>query len=122
MGRLTNDLIYDNLPEGVLEKLKKETPFTKRGNRKHRFHQLLTTEVGREDLRKTLNAIETLLSISGDKEEFKKLEARYRLQKKRLYDSLVKNDESEKKQIKEDFDKKFKALLSVPSLKKDKSK
>ena len=120
---MTNDLIYDNLPEGVLEKLKEKTPRTERGNRKHRFHQLLTTEVGREDLRKTISAIETLLSISGDKEEFKKLEARYRRQKKVLYADAnlnIENAEDKKKQIKEDFDKKFKALLSVPSPKKKK--
>jgi hypothetical protein len=64
------------LPKGVLEKLKEKTPKTQGGNYKHKLHQLLTTEVGREDLRKTINSIETLASISEDKPEFEKLEAK----------------------------------------------
>jgi len=32
VGTLTNKYIYGNLPRGVLEKLKKETPKSERGN------------------------------------------------------------------------------------------
>jgi predicted ribosome quality control (RQC) complex YloA/Tae2 family protein len=81
---------------------------------------LLTTEVGREDLRKTIYSIETLFSISGDMEEFKKLEEKYRRQKELLYADLNLVVKGEKEQIKEDFDKKFKALLKVPTPKKNK--
>lgn len=119
IGTLTSKyIIYGNLPKGVLEKLKKETPKSEKGNWSRKLHQLLTTEVGREDLKKTIYAIETLLSISENMEEFKKLEAKYRQQKKLLYSELNLVVKDEKKQIKEDFDKKFKALLSVPSPKK----
>jgi hypothetical protein len=60
------------------------------------------------------------LSVSETKEEFKNLERKYRLKKKSLYAGL--DRQIEKDQIKEDFDKKFKALLSVPSLKKKNQK
>jgi hypothetical protein len=53
-------------------------------------------------------------------EEFKKLEEKYRIQKKLLYADLNLVVKDEKEQIKADFDKKFKALLSVPSSKKNK--
>jgi hypothetical protein len=101
-----------------LEKLKEETPRGKGGNYKHNLHQLLTTEIGREDAKKTIYSVETLFSISENMEEFKKLEAKYSRQKELLYDDLNLVVKKEKKQIKEDFDKKFKALLSVPPPKK----
>lgn len=117
IGKLTNKYIYGNLPKGVLEKLKEETPKSERGNWSRKLHQLLTTEIGREDLKKTINSIEALASVSENKKEFEKLEARYRQQKESLYASLNLKDKEEK--IKEDFDRKFKALLSVPAPEKD---
>jgi hypothetical protein len=47
--------------------------------------------------------------------EFEKLETKYRQQKELLYIDLGLSVENEKEQIKEDFNKKFNALLSVPS-------
>lgn len=118
IGTLTNKYVYGNLPKGILEKLKKETPRGKGGNFKHHLHRLLTTEVGKEDAKKTIYAIETLFSISENMEEFKKLEEKYRRQKELLYIDLGLAIENEKEIVKEDFDKKFKALLSVPSSKR----
>nr|CAG8439338.1 2928_t:CDS:2 [Entrophospora candida]CAG8439361.1 2930_t:CDS:2 [Entrophospora candida] len=112
IGTLTNKYIYGNLPKGVLEKLKKETPKGKGGNYKHNLHQLLTTEVGREDAKKTIYSIETLFSISENMEEFRRLEEKYSRQKELLYIDLNLTVKDEKKQMKEDFDKKFKALLN----------
>ncbi len=118
IGRLTNKYVYGNLPHGVLEKLKEKTPKTEKGNWSRKLHQLLTTEIGREDLKKTINSIETLASISENKQEFEKFEAKYRQQKELLYTGLVAKDEKqisdEKERIKKDFDRQFKALLSVP--------
>ena len=118
IGTLTNKYVYRNLPQGVLEKLKEKTPKSEKGNWSRKLHQLLTTKIGREDLKKTINSIETLSSVSENKEEFEKLEARYRQQKELLYASLDLKDEEKK--IKEDFNRKFKALLNVPLLGKDK--
>jgi hypothetical protein len=117
VGTLTNKLVYENLPEGILEKLKEKTPKTKSGNYKYRFHQSLTPEVGKEVLKKVINSVETLASISETKEEFLKLMEKYRLQRRLpAIDQKVIDD---KEQIQADFDKKFEALLSVPFIKED---
>jgi hypothetical protein len=103
----------------VLEKLKEKTPKTKTGNYRYRFHQSLTPEAGREALKKVIYTVEAFASISETKIEFLRLmEERFRPQ------NILPSTESdindgEKKQIKEDFDKKFKALLSVPKPEKD---
>ena len=72
IGTLTNELVYKNLPKGtiVLEKLKPKTPRTIGGNYRCRFHQSLTPEIGREELKKVIYSVETLASISQDKGEF----------------------------------------------------
>jgi hypothetical protein len=117
IGTLTNKYIYGNLPKGVLEKLKKETPRGKGGNYKHRLHQLLTTEVGREDARKIIYSIETLFSISEDMEEFKKLEAKYHLQKELLYADLnLEAKDDNRIARKENLDKLLDACINTPPI------
>ena len=118
IGTLTNKYVYENLPEGVLEKLKEKTPRTKGGYWRYKFHQSLTPEIGREELKKVINTVEAYALISETKEEFLKLMERYRLQKKLPSADLELIDEKEK--IRKDFDKKFKALLNVPLFKEDK--
>jgi P63C domain len=39
IGTLTNKYVYNNLPEGLLEELKKKIPKTKEGKIKGRLHQ-----------------------------------------------------------------------------------
>ena len=73
IGTWTNKLIYEQLPEGVLQKLKSETPKTKKGNRKHKFHQLLTTEIGNPHLEKQINSVVTLMKVSSTWKGFERL-------------------------------------------------
>lgn len=75
IGKLTNELIYKNMPKGifVLDQLKKRTPKTELGNYRYRLHQSLTKEAGREALLKVIASIETLASISDTKEKFLRL-------------------------------------------------
>jgi P63C domain len=71
IGKLTNSLIYEQLPNGVLDDLRSKNPRdpdTKR--RKHTHHQLLTPEVGHPHLEKQILVVTTLLSISDDWSEF----------------------------------------------------
>jgi hypothetical protein len=70
IGNLTNKYIYEQLPDGVLEVLRSETPKTEAGNYKHRFHQSLTADIGREHLKKQITEVTTLMEISNSKEEF----------------------------------------------------
>jgi hypothetical protein len=62
VGKLTNKLIYEKLPPGVLEELKRRNPTdpaTKR--RKHKHHQILTEGVGHPHLQNQIISVTTLL-------------------------------------------------------------
>jgi hypothetical protein len=75
IGKLTNELVYKNMPKGifVLDKLKEKTPKTDSGNYKYRLHQSLTPEMGREALKKVIYSVEALASISDSKAKFLRL-------------------------------------------------
>lgn len=70
IGKLTSKYIYEQLPEGVVEKIKEKTGKTELGNWKYKWHQSLTPEVGREHLKKQIIEVTTLMKISRNKEEF----------------------------------------------------
>lgn len=74
LGHITNDVIYERLPPGVLPKLRELNPTdeeTKR--RKHRHHQFLSEEVGQPDLRDHILQIIPLMKVSKTWDGFKKL-------------------------------------------------
>jgi len=71
IGKLTNALIYEQLPQGVLDDLKAKNPVdpaTKR--RKTVHHRLLTPEIGHTHLEKQIVSVTTLLRISDTWSEF----------------------------------------------------
>lgn len=70
VGTLTNKYIYKALPEGVLEAIKAKTPKTANGNNKHKFHQVLTPEVGRQHLKRQIIEVTTLMKVCDTKEQF----------------------------------------------------
>lgn len=73
IGKLTNKYIYEELPKGVVEKIKEKTGKTEKGNWRYKWHQSLTPEVGREHLKKQIIEVTTLMSISKSKEQFQSL-------------------------------------------------
>lgn len=64
VGKLTNQYIYEQLPEGVLKELKEKTPKSKR------LHQSLTETVGVPHLDKQLQKTIALMQASDTWEEF----------------------------------------------------
>lgn len=73
LGHITNDIVYQRLPDGVLDKLRELNPTdedTKR--RKHKHHQFLSAEVGQPDLRDHILQIIPLMKISKDWNVFKR--------------------------------------------------
>jgi hypothetical protein len=71
IGKLTNSLIYEQLPPGVLDELKAKNPVnpaTKK--RRHTHHQLLTPEIGHSHLEKQIVSVTTLLRVSDNWSEF----------------------------------------------------
>ncbi len=73
VGKITNQFVYDMMPQTVIEKIKEKTPKTSGGNYKYRFHQSLTPEIGREHLKRQIIEVTTLMSISESKSDFKRL-------------------------------------------------
>lgn len=73
-GKLTNEYIYEYLPEGVLDELKSKNPKDqKTKNRKYRFHQFLTVDTGAKHLDNQLQQTIALMKASEDWDEFDKL-------------------------------------------------
>jgi len=74
IGKLTNELIYKQLPEGVLDDLRKKNPVDpEKKRRKFTHHQFLTEDIGNPHLEKQIVSVTTLLSVSENWAEFARL-------------------------------------------------
>lgn len=69
IGKWTNKLIYEQLPNGVLENLKKNTPKSEAGNYTARLHQSLTIDVGEPHLNAQITKVITIFQLSSNMEE-----------------------------------------------------
>jgi len=77
LGKITNELVYEKLPEGVLDELRKRNPVmptTKR--RRWKFTQFLSYDLGQPDLRNHLLQLVTIMRVSPNWSKFKRLFAR----------------------------------------------
>src|SRR5215472_9890324 len=67
IGKLTNKLIYEKLPPGVLRELRRRNPTDPRTHRRrHKHHQILTNDVGNPHLQNQITAVTTLLRVTPD--------------------------------------------------------
>lgn len=73
VGKIINKYVYEKLPEGVLEELKKKNPADQNGIRSHRHHQFLTEDIGNDTLQKQILQTITVMKLSDDIDGFKKL-------------------------------------------------
>jgi hypothetical protein len=65
LGKITNIVVYDRLPPGVLEALQKRNPTQQgTGRRKWRHHQFLSEDFGQPDLRDHLLQVIAIMRIS----------------------------------------------------------
>ena len=65
VGKIINDIVYERIAPLVLEELKNRNPKNDNGNRRYRFHQFLTSEVGRPTLKQHL-AILHSFAVASD--------------------------------------------------------
>jgi hypothetical protein len=70
MGKFINKYVFDALPPGVLDELKRRLPKNEHGNRRAKLWQLLTVDTGIPHLDKQLTADLTLMQISETKGQF----------------------------------------------------
>lgn len=61
VGYLTNALIYEQLPPGVLDELRRVNPVTESGRRRRKHHQHLTEDIGHPHLQAHLAAVMALM-------------------------------------------------------------
>lgn len=70
IGKWTNIVIYEQLPPGVLEELKKHTPKNDAGNYTARFHQSLTPDMWNTHLQTQITEVITLFRLSDNMQDF----------------------------------------------------
>jgi hypothetical protein len=73
VGKLTAELVYQQLPPGVLDELRAKNPMVKPGYRRHKHQQFLTENIGNVHLEKQLIAVTTLMRAAPDLKTFKLL-------------------------------------------------
>ena len=71
-GRITNDLIYERLAPGVLERLRQVNPPDDKGRRRTKHHQWLTEDCGIPELQEHLIGIIAIMRASPNKTVFKR--------------------------------------------------
>jgi hypothetical protein len=77
VGKITNEIVYDKLPEGVLVELKKRNPTSSTtGRRKWTFHSFLSYDLGQPDLRNHLLQLVAIMKVSPNWRVFERLLAR----------------------------------------------
>jgi hypothetical protein len=119
IGKLTTKYIYEQLPTGIIEKIKDNTGKTEKGNWRYKWHQSLTPEIGREHLKKQIIEVTTLMSIAQSKEQFNAL-FKQKYNKEPVQLELEFNEEIKEPKLSE-FDKKLKTALNFnPKDKKSK--
>lgn len=69
-GKLTNEIVYDRLPDGVLEELRNKNPVVKDGQRQYKHHQFLTPEIGNPHLERHLAVVTALMRIAPNWRKF----------------------------------------------------
>jgi hypothetical protein len=73
VGKITDDVIYKQLPPGVRDALRKKNPPNASGNRTRRHHQFLTEEIGNPHLQNQITAVTTLMRASKTRAQFNEL-------------------------------------------------
>lgn len=120
IGTWTKQLVYQQLPKGVLKELYSKTPKTTSGKLAARLHQSLTQDIGNPHLEKQLISVITLMNISKDWREFKKFFNKKFGQQELDFGEIEEVRKEIKKPALNNFDLNLKGLLSVPPMPKEK--
>jgi len=84
MGKFINKYIYDALPEGVADELKKTLPKNEKGNRRAKLWQALTEHTGNPHLDQQLRETILLMEVTDNKSDFDTLWQRRFSKQRRL--------------------------------------
>lgn len=67
VGKWINDIVYERIGPLILAELRKRNPKNENGNRKYKFHQLLSTDIGKPRLQQHLEALHAIAVSSNYK-------------------------------------------------------
>jgi hypothetical protein len=70
VGKLVNKYVYEQLPAGVLDELRRLNPRTAKGYRLRKHFQFLTPNTGNVHLDRQISTVTTLMRIARNKQEF----------------------------------------------------
>ena len=73
VGKITNDIVYERLPAGVIEELRRKNPVIKKGQRRHKHFQFLTDEIGQPHLRNHLIGVIALMRAAPNWSSFRRM-------------------------------------------------
>lgn len=73
VGKFTDQFVYQPLPRGVLDELRRVNPKSERGYRRAKHHQFLTDDVGNPHLQQQITATTTLMRAAEDWPSFKRM-------------------------------------------------
>lgn len=71
-GKLTNQLVYERLPPGVLSELQRKNPAVN-NRRRHAHHQFLTENIGNPHLERHIASVTTLMRAARTWSEFEEM-------------------------------------------------
>lgn len=74
IGKITNEIVYQKLPKGVLNELRKLNPKNDRGNRKHKHFQFLSENVGYRELLQHFGKLSVIFGMYNEG-DYKKAKA-----------------------------------------------
>ncbi|MGN6760780.1 MAG: P63C domain-containing protein [Leifsonia sp.] len=73
VGKIINQYVYEQLPDGVLEELQTLNPRLPSGGRARKHHQYLTVDTGNVHLDRQILTVTTLMQVADDLDDFKAL-------------------------------------------------
>lgn len=73
VGKFTNTYVYEQLPNGVIDELRRLNPKDEVGKRKARHHQYLSENVGHPHLERQIAATTAIMRVADDWPQFKRM-------------------------------------------------
>lgn len=71
VGKMTDNIVYSRLPEGVLEELRNKNPKNDKGRRKKKHYNFLTENIGNPHLERHIAAVIALMRAAPNWRKFK---------------------------------------------------
>lgn len=93
VGKMTDNIVYSRLPEGVLEELRNKNPKDEKGRRKKKHYNFLTEDIGNPHLERHIAAVIALMRAAPNWRKFKSFLNRAFPQQNHQFDLLEEDED-----------------------------